>query len=189
MAIVTLLTDSGANDHYVAAIKARIFSVNPGIKIVDITHGINPCNLAQAAYVLRGIFRDFPKGTVHLVGVHASGNKGDALLAVQLEDHFFVTADHGLLGMISDKQPTYVVALNSVNPVESTFAERDIFASASAKLASGVSISDLGKPLATFKKMIDRAVKATKKQITGQVIHVDNFGNAITNIPKEAFDI
>ncbi|MCI0751534.1 MAG: SAM-dependent chlorinase/fluorinase [Flammeovirgaceae bacterium] len=189
MAIVTLLTDSGENDHYVAAVKAKIFAVNPGIKIVDITHGISPCNLAHAAYVLKGIFRDFPKGTVHLIGVHATGNKGDAYLAVQLEDHFFVTADHGLLGMISEKPPQNIVVLNSINPTESTFVERDVFAPTAAKLASGVSISDLGKPLPSFKKMIDRTVKATKKQITGQVIHVDNFGNAITNIPKEAFDI
>ena len=76
-----------------------------------------------------------------------------------------------------------------MNPIETTFPEKDIFAPAAVKLASGVTLSDLGKPMVTFKKMIDRQVKATKKQITGTVIKVDNFGNLITNIPKEAFDI
>ncbi len=81
-----------------------------------------------------------------------------------------------------------MVELNAINTISTTFPERDIFAHAAAKLASGVSITNLGKPLPTFKKMIDRQVKATKKQITGTVIRVDTFGNLITNIPKDAFD-
>ena len=189
MAIVTLLTDSGENDHYVAAVKAKILGINPGVRIVDITHRIIPCDIGYAAFVLRSIFRDFPEGTVHLVGVHATGNRGDAPIALQLEDHFFVGADNGLFGLISDNAHTKVVELNSINTIDSTFPERDIFAPAAVKLASGIAISDLGKPMATFKKMIDRQVKATKKQIVGHVIHVDHYGNLITNIPQEAFSI
>jgi hypothetical protein len=189
MAIVTLLTDSGESDHYVAAIKAKILSVNPSIKIVDLSHRIAPCNIGDAAFVLRSVFRDFPKGTVHLVGVHAAGERDDAAIALQMEDHFFVGADNGLFGLITDKAHQNLVELNKINPIQSTFPEKDIFAPAAAKLASNIALSDLGKPMATFKKMIDRQVKATKKQIAGHVIKVDNFGNLITNIPKEAFDI
>jgi S-adenosylmethionine hydrolase len=189
MAIVTLLTDSGESDHYVAAVKAKILSVNPSIKIIDISHRIAPCNIGDAAFVLRSVFRDFPKGTVHLVGVHAAGERDDAAIAVQMEDHFFVGADNGLFGLITDKAHQNLVELNKISPIQSTFPEKDIFAPAAAKLASNVALTDLGKPLATFKKMIDRQVKATKKQIAGHVIKVDNFGNLITNIPKEAFDI
>ncbi|MCK6618621.1 MAG: SAM-dependent chlorinase/fluorinase [Cyclobacteriaceae bacterium] len=187
MAIVTLLTDSGESDHYVAAIKARILSTNPGIRLVDITHRLPPFDIAHAAFVLRSVFRDFPKGTVHLVGVDAVATEQDKPIALQLEDHFFVGADNGLFGLVSDKSHQYLVELNSINSIDTTFPERDIFAPAAAKLASGVAIASLGKPLPVFKKMIDRLVKATKKQITGSVIHVDNFGNLITNIPKEAF--
>lgn len=189
MAIVTLLTDSGESDHYVAAIKAKILSINSGIKLVDISHRIQPCDIGHAAFVLRSVFREFPKGTIHLVGVHATGQRDDSLIALQLEDHFFIGADNGLFGLISDKIHQNLVALNTINSVLSTFPEKDIFAPAAVKLASGVTLSDLGKPMVTFKKMIDRQVKATKKQITGTVIKVDNFGNLITNIPKEAFDI
>jgi S-adenosylmethionine hydrolase len=189
MAIVTLLTDSGQTDHYVAAMKAKILATNPGIKIVDITHQIQPCNIAHAAYVLRSVFRDFPKGTVHLVGVHTTGERDDAFIALQLEDHFFVGTDNGLFGLISEKSHQTLVELNTVNAIQSSFAEKDILAPAAAKLASNVAITDLGKPLMSFKKMIDRQVKATKKQISGHVIHVDNYGNLITNIPKEAFDV
>lgn len=189
MAIVTLLTDSGESDHYVAAIKARIISVNPGIRIEDISHKIKPSDIAHAAFVLRSVFRDFPKGTVHLVGVDSTGNRGDAFIAVQLEDHFFVGCDNGLFGLISDKPHQQLVELNAIKSVSTTFPERDVFAPTAVKLASGVSITNLGIPMSTFKKMIDRQVKATKKQITGTVIRVDRFGNLITNIPKEAFDV
>jgi len=189
MAIVTLLTDSGESDHYVAAIKARIISINPGIRIEDISHKIKPNDIAHAAFVLRAVFREFPKGTVHLVGVDAVGAKGDLPIALQLEDHFFVGADNGLFGLISDKTHQHLISLNSITTISTTFPERDIFAPAAVKLASGISLSDLGKPLPVFKKMIDRQVKATKKQITGSVVRVDGFGNLITNIPREAFEI
>lgn len=189
MAIVTLLTDSGESDHYVAAIKARIISINPGIRIEDISHKIKPSDIGHAAFVLRAVFRDFPKGTVHLVGVDSIGNRGDSPIALQLEDHFFVGCDNGLFGLISDRPHQQLAELNVINPLSTTFPERDIFAPAAAKLASGVSITNLGVPMQTFRKMIDRQVKATKKQITGTVIRVDGVGNLITNIPKEAFEI
>jgi S-adenosyl-L-methionine hydrolase (adenosine-forming) len=189
MAIVTLLTDSGESDHYVAAVKAKILTINPGLKIVDITHSIHPADIAHAAFILRSVFRDFPKGTVHVVGVDSTGQRDDASIVLQLEDHYFIGADNGLFGLISDKPHQFLVELNTVQPILSTFPEKDIFAPAAAKLASGVSISDVGRPMGTYKKMIDRQVKATKKQIAGHVIRVDNYGNVITNIPKEAFDI
>jgi S-adenosylmethionine hydrolase len=189
MAIVTLLTDSGESDHYVAAIKARIISINPGIRVEDISHQIQPSDIAHAAFVLRAVFRDFPKGTVHLVGVDSTGNRGDSYVALQLEDHFFVGCDNGLFGLISDKPHQQLIELNVINTVTTTFPERDIFAPVAVKLASGVSITNLGVPMSTFKKMIDRQVKATKKQITGSVVRVDRMGNLITNIQKETFDI
>jgi hypothetical protein len=189
MAIITLLTDSGESDFYVAAIKAKILSTNPGISLVDITHQIQPCDLAHAAFVLRSVFRDFPKGTVHLVGVHSTANRDDAMIALQLEDHFFVGPDNGLLGLISEKPHQNLVELNTLNPVQSTFPEKEIYAPIAARLASGVSITSLGKPLGSFRKMIDRQMKATRKQIMGHVIRVDRYGNLITNITVEAFDI
>jgi S-adenosyl-L-methionine hydrolase (adenosine-forming) len=189
MAIVTLLTDSGESDHYVAAIKAKIISVNPGIRIEDISHKIKPADIGHAAFVLRAVFRDFPKGTIHLVGVDSTGNRDDACIALQLEDHYFVGCDNGLFGLISDRPHQQLVELNTISSVNTTFPEKDIFAPAAAKLASGVAITTLGKPRTNFKKMIDRQVKATKKQITGSVIRVDTVGNLVTNIPKDTFEI
>src|SRR5688572_2210281 len=147
MAIVTLLTDAGESDHYVASIKAKIISLNPGIRIEDISHSIKQADIAHAAFVLRAVFRDFPKGSVHLVGVNATGNKGDAFIALQLEDHFFVGCDNGLFGLISDKPHQQLVELNALNSINTTFPERDVFAPAAVKLASGMAITNLGKPM------------------------------------------
>ena len=189
MAIVTLLTDSGDSDHYVAAIKARVISINPGIRVEDISHQIKPSDIAHAAFVLRAIFRDFPPGTVHLVGVDSTGNRDDGYIALQLEDHYFVGCDNGLFGLISDQPHQQLVELNANNSMPPTFPERDIFARAACELASGVPIANLGKVKPTFRKMIDRQVKATRKQIAGTIIRVDGMGNLITNISRDTFEL
>jgi S-adenosylmethionine hydrolase len=189
MAIVTLLTDSGESDHYVAAIKAKIISINPGLRIEDISHTVKPSDIAHAAFILRAVFRDFPKGTVHLVGVDSTGTRDDAYIALQLEDHYFVGCDNGLFGLISERSHQQLVELNSINSIVTTFPERDVFAAAAAKLASGVGITALGKPMPAFKRLMDRQMKATKKQITGTIIRVDGMGNLITNIQRETFDL
>jgi S-adenosyl-L-methionine hydrolase (adenosine-forming) len=189
MAIVTLLTDSGESDHYVAAVKARIIQINPAIRIEDISHTIHALDIAHAAYVLRAVFRDFPKGTVHLVGVNATGGRGDVFVALQLEDHFFVGSDNGLFSLISDEAPQQLVELSPDQSAISTFPERDVFAAAAAKLAGGTVITDLGVGRAGLKKLIDRQVKATRKQIVGTVIRVDGMGNLITNIRRDTFEL
>ncbi|HEU5147906.1 MAG TPA: SAM-dependent chlorinase/fluorinase [Chryseosolibacter sp.] len=189
MAIVTLLTDSGESDHYVAAIKARILSVEPRASIVDISHQIRLSDLGHAAFVLRSVFRDFPAGTIHLVGVDAAGSRGDQFIMAKLEGHFFIGADNGLVSLLSEQSPESVWQIGSTDEIVTTFPEKEVFAPAAAKLASGMDPEKVGTRISDYKRLIDRQVKATRKQITGHIIRVDNFGNLITNIPKEAFDI
>lgn len=187
MAIVTLLTDSGESDHYVAAIKARILAIEPNARIIDISHHIRLFDLGHAAFVLRSVFRDFPLGTVHLVGVDAAGDRGEPCILIQLEGHFFIGPDNGLFSLLSEQLPENIWQIGSVEGT--TFAEKEVFAPAAAKLASGIDPNKIGKPVSDFKRLIDRQVKATRKQITGHIIRVDHFGNLITNIPKETFHI
>jgi len=188
MALITFLSDFGVIDHYVAAVKAKILSVNSGLQIIDISHNIEPNNLAHASFVLKNVFKDFPKGTVHMVGVNTPNFPGPEYLALKIEEHYFVGADNGLWGLLSDKAASQVVNINSLKPVNSTFPARDIMAPAVAKLASGTSIHDLGKPVEDYYRMLARLTKATKKQILGHVIHIDHYGNLITNIQQKDFD-
>ncbi len=187
MAIVTLLTDSGESDHYVAAIKARIFAFDNSIRIVDISHQVRLFDIGHGAYVLRSVFREFPKGTVHLVGVDSAGSRNDGIVLLKLEGHYFIGADNGLLSLLSDAPPEGIWAIDRSSAT--TFPEKDIFAPIAARLAAGDGPESMGKPLNDYKRLIDRQVKATRKQITGNIIRVDHFGNLITNIPKQAFDV
>jgi len=188
MALITLLSDFGYSDHYVAAMKARILSVNAGLSIVDISHEVAVSDLAHAAHVLKSAFRDFPENTVHLVSVNTSGHPDEKYIAVKLEEHYFICPDNGLLGLISDQPAAAVVDITPKDSV-STFQAIDIMCPAAAKLSNGTSIEELGTPLNSFKMMLPRHLRATKKQISGNVIRVDHYGNLITNIAKEPFDI
>ncbi len=189
MAIVTFMSDFGIRDHYVSAVKAKIYSINPSINIVDISHTIKPFDLSHASYVLSAVFRDFPKGTIHLCAVDSIGTKGSRFVAVKLEDHFFVGNDNGLYSLLSDKEPSMIAELFSTDLDNKTFPAKDILAKAAAMLASGSSINDVGNFTKTLERKIARKSRATKKQISGNVIHIDHYGNLITNIEEEVFNI
>ncbi len=188
MAVITFLSDFGTSDHYVAAVKAAIISVNPGLQVVDISHQVSSCNLAEASYLLESVFRDFPKGTVHMVAVNSTGKREDKPVAVKLEDHFFVGPDNGIFSLVSIQKPTAIVTLDLVNKKKTTFPARNIYAQAASFLASGKSIHDLGQPIPELNTLIKKKGKTTKRQITGHVIHIDHYGNLITNINKSDFD-
>ncbi|MEO1054523.1 MAG: SAM-dependent chlorinase/fluorinase [Bacteroidota bacterium] len=188
MAIITFLSDFGESDHYVAAVKAKIIQTNPGLTIIDITHRIKLSDIAHASHTLKSVFRDFPKGTVHLAAVGLMDAKKVKFIAMKMEDHYFVGPDNGLFSLVSDESLGTAVDIN-INEVKHNFPAKEIFAPIAAKLASGTSIHDLGKPVEQINRMLGRAPRATKKQIAGHVIRVDHYGNLVTNISKTDFDI
>ena len=187
MAIITFTSDFGLKDAYVAIVKAKILSVNPTLTIVDISHMVEPANLADGAFLLASTYIQFPKGSVHIAAVDSVGSKGDQFIALEQNDHYFIGTNNGMLSLLTDTPPTKVVELTSTeNP---TFPARDIFAAAAAKIALGSTLESLGSELKDFKRLIGRSVRATRKEIAGTVIQVDHFGNLITNIRKQDFDI
>ena len=188
MALITFLSDFGTRDHYTAAVKAKILGINPGLRIIDISHEVNHFDIAHGSSLLSAVFRDFPKGTVHLVAVNSAGSK-DRFIALNLEDHFFVGPDNGIFGLISDRNAQNAVELHLPKNFSSSFPAKDVLAPAAAKLASTASIHELGKELRDYMKMIPRISRASKKLISGHVVHVDHYGNLVTNIKKLDFDI
>jgi len=188
MGLITFISDFGETDHYVSAVKACILRINPNLQIIDISHKIEPCNIAHASYVLKYAFIEFPEGSVHLAAVDSVSQPGDKCIAIKLLGHYFVGRDNGLFGLISDESSSQIVDINSVSPVDTNFPAKDVFSVAAAKIASGTNLSELGHSLESYKMMIPRRLKATKAQITGHVIRVDHFGNLITNIERPVFD-
>jgi S-adenosylmethionine hydrolase len=187
MGLITLLTDFGYRDHYVAALKARLLQLAPTTTVVDISHAVEPYNIAHAVYVLSAVFRDFPAGTVHVVGVsdHGAGAT-PAWHAARVEGHFIVTADNGLLALLSDGNLAELVALPAAETPSPT---RDVLLPAAVALATGAELSSLGPLITEYHRLNNRQVRLQDDRITGHVAHVDHYGNLITNIPRNAVEV
>ncbi|MDE3196760.1 MAG: SAM-dependent chlorinase/fluorinase, partial [Acidobacteriota bacterium] len=143
--VITLLTDFGLSDHYVAAMKGVILSICPSARLVDITHEIRPYSILGGAFSLSQAWRYFPKGTVHLVVVDPGVGSSRLPLAAEADGHRFVAPDNGVLSMIGDFQAFEIREARYFNrPVSQTFHGRDIFAPVAAHLAAGVGPSDFG---------------------------------------------
>ena len=185
MAIITFISDFGYNDHYVASVKAQLLSAIPDVNIVDISHNIEHYNIAHGSFVLKYVYPTFPKGTIHLVAINCSESK--RFLALELDDHFFFGPDNGIYGLISNKEPSNVVELEKNNT--SHFPAYDILTPAVIAMIEGKNMEEIGQPTEKYQRLLPRQVKANKKQISGNVLRVNSYGNLITNISKTEFKI
>lgn len=186
MALVTFTSDFGRADHYVAAVKAALASKDSSLHIIDISHDIKPFDIANMAFVVGAVFKDFPKGTVHVLGSNVGQADRGSYLVAKIEDHFFVAPNNGILSILGTKTPDIVIALNSV---ESTFPQRVETIEAVIHLANNNDIHQLGTATTDYVQLMLRQPRATRKEIAGHVIHVDQYGNLVTNIQKQDFDI
>jgi S-adenosyl-L-methionine hydrolase (adenosine-forming) len=185
MAIITFTSDLGNRDHYVPAIKAKMLTAAPNVNIVDITHQINQGDIPHAAFVLGAVFRDFPQGTVHLVALNAQGQTEQKLVALKLEEHYFVGPDNGIFSLMSEKNPSLIVELYNDPTLAGKSPEKNILTVTAVSLAKGRALSDIGKQLVQIEKPTKQTLKKSKNQIEGRVVYIDTFGNLITNIKQE----
>ena len=188
MAIITLLSDFGYSDHYVASVKAMLLGRVPDATLVDISHGIEPFNIAHGAFVLNSVFREFPKGTVHLVAVDTHGSKQNRFLATEIEGHYFICTDNGLLSLISEQEPSQLIELTAPEAWANTFPVKQIFVRAAADLYDKATLESLGNPTTEMRRLINRQLRLMDHSITGHVIHIDHFGNLVTNITRDAVE-
>jgi S-adenosylmethionine hydrolase len=188
--IITLLTDFGLDDYYVAAMKGVILSHCDHARLIDISHGITPQNVVSAAYVLLGAYPQFPAGTVHLAVVDPGVGSRRRGIVLRTDRYLFVGPDNGLFSLVTPEpveafeiQPSaYLPAM-----VSNTFHGRDIFAPVAAALAGGVKPEDLGSPVLDPQRLAPLA-QIAGSEIRSQIIHVDRFGNAVTGIESRYFD-
>ena len=186
--IITLTTDFGLQDGYVAAIKAVILGICPEARMVDISHQVPAHDVAHAAFLLKSSALLFPAGTVHLAVVDPGVGSTRRAMALAAQGHCFVGPDNGLFTDFLDPS-AQAVLLNRPEffreKVSATFHGRDLFAPVAGHLARGVELSRLGEPLLDPVKLPRPAANVFPDRIAGEVIHVDRFGNLITNIPAE----
>jgi S-adenosylmethionine hydrolase len=188
--VVAFMTDFGLGDGDVGVMKGVVLGITPEAQIVDITHDVAPQNVPSGAWILAASYRYFPKGTVFVCVVDPGVGSTRRPIAVRAGDWVFVGPDNGLFSYVLAEQ-TFHEAVTLANPayrlsqVSSTFHGRDIFAPAGAHLAGGVAFADLGDRLELADLVrIDPALAARQgERIEAEVLHIDNFGNIITNIP------
>lgn len=190
MSFITLTTDFGTKDHFVGAVKGAIYSELSDAKIVDITHEISPFNITETAYILKNSYKSFPNGTIHIVGVDSELSEDNKHIALELDNHFFVCPDNGLISMItSEIQPTKLVEINIHDRVDSSFPVLDVFVKVACFIARGGNLTVIGKETKEYKKLIEIQPKTNQEQnqIIGGVLYIDNYGNLISNIHKKLF--
>ncbi len=190
--IVTLLTDFGTKDHYVASMKGVILNLNPRSQVVDITHQIRPQDVVEGAFVLANAFSYFPEGTVHLAVVDPKVGGPRAPLLIVTERYYFVGPDNGLFSMVLRRErmrEAYVLAERRffLSKISSTFHGRDIFSPVAGHLTLGVPPRAFGRRVDSIKPLAFPTPEPRGGRLTGEVIHIDTFGNLITNIDRTIF--
>lgn len=187
-AIVTLMTDFGERDSYVGCMKGVILSTDPSIRIVDISHEVPAFNLMSASYLLSTYYSLFPRGTVHIVIVDPGVGGARDALAVEAGGWYFVLPDNGIATMTIEEFGGKHTARRIENPslmrngVSATFHGRDVFAPAAARLASGFPFDAVGPVAARIERLQASVPVVAERHISGAVVHIDSFGNHITNI-------
>ncbi len=211
--VITLLTDYGVNDWYVASVKGTILSINSEVNIIDICNTIEPQNVFQASFIIGTIYRFFPAGSIHIVIVDPEVGSNRKSIILSTGYAYFIAPDNGVLSFILIDKMLSIYKAGSkprkvlkrvklpagykaieisnqdywLNPVSATFHGRDIFAPVAAHLSEGRSIRDFGIPLSYINVYpIPQPYKDSNGFLYGNIMHIDRFGNLITNIPDKA---
>jgi S-adenosylmethionine hydrolase len=193
--LITLLTDFGTADYFVSAVKGVILSSNPRARIVDITHDIPPQDVEAAAFTLLAAYSSFAPGTIHVAVVDPGVGSPRRPILIQTPDRFFVGPDNGIFSYVCDQQlhleiPTQIFHLTNRqyfrHPVSATFNGRDVFAPVAAALSKGVEPDELGSQVTEMFRLPPlRPEISGDGRIKGRIIHIDHFGNCVTNITRQ----
>ncbi len=186
--VITLLTDFGLADFFVGAMKGVILSIHREAVIVDLTHLIPPQDIFAAALVLADSYAAFPEGTIHVAVVDPGVGSERRAVLVETARYFFIGPDNGIFTLaLEDDAPRRAIHITADrffrHPVSRTFHGRDVFAPVAAWLSRGVDPATFGPEIADLVRLpIPRPERLDEKRWRGQVIHVDRFGNLITNV-------
>ena len=204
MQIITLTTDAGLKDYYVASIKASLYRQLESINLIDISHDIRPFDTSEAAFQLRSCYKDFPDGTVHIIGVdsepkiigatfetnHSNFSPNYPSILI-FENQYFIATDNGFFGaFLGDKKPTaffnYLDVNNHLEMLK--FTTKNCLVPLAIRIINGENIAQFCQAEENFKKSLLQNPTIESLSIQGHVIHIDSYGNLISNITIEDFN-
>ena len=187
MPTITLTTDFGLKDHSVAAVKGALLCELENVNILDISHKISPFNYTEAAYIIKNAYHNFPKNSIHIIGVDSELTPENKHLAIHLDGHYFICADNGILSLIaSEIKPDKIVEINIHDNYERKSKILDVFISVAAHIYRGGDLDVIGKPISKINELthVKPTVNQQEDQIIGHIIYIDNFGNVVSNISR-----
>jgi S-adenosylmethionine hydrolase len=187
ISLITLLTDFGDRDAFVASMKGVILNVNPQARMVDLSHQVRRHDVEEAAFLLRSCYHYFPEGTVHVAVVDPGVGTARRPLLVTTSRYFFLAPDNGLLTFIYENEPSVDVRQieNRQYRLDSegaTFDGRDLFAPAAAWLTRGLATGTFGRLVRDYVRLPVEEPAWRGARFVGRIIHVDHFGNLISNV-------
>jgi S-adenosylmethionine hydrolase len=190
--IVTLTTDFGLSDHYVGVMKGVILGIQPAAQVVDISHGVQPFEIADGAFTIAQAYRYFPKKTIHVVVVDPGVGSARRPLLAEMAGQYFVAPDNGVLSMIFAREHAKVRHIVSerffLPEVSRTFHGRDVFSPVAAHLATGVTPAKFGKRIEDYLRADFGTPGQTGQSAwTGTILKADHFGNLFTNFHIDRF--
>jgi S-adenosylmethionine hydrolase len=190
--IITLTTDFGFSDHFVGVMKGVILGIQPAAQLVDISHGVQPYDIADGAFTIAQAYRYFPKKTVHVVVVDPGVGSARRPLLAEMAGQYFVAPDNGVLSLILAREKTKVRHITNqqyfLHPVSRTFHGRDVFSPVAAHLASGISPAQFGRRIEDYiRASFDEPTPTAKHVWRGAILKTDHFGNLATNFHVDQF--
>jgi len=191
MAIITLTSDFGLKDYFVSSVKGAILKELADVTIVDISHNVNPYDLSEAAYIIRNSYEEFPKGTIHIVGVNALSTPFQKPICALINGYYFICADNGILSLICQEyNPEEIYEITAYpEGMDSLFPMKNCFVPIACHLARGGVPALLGIKRNEVKQLNElKPIYRDEKFIIGNVIYIDHFGNVVTNISKDYFE-
>lgn len=192
MSVITLLTDFGNQDAFVGTMKGVILGIYADAQIVDLSHEISPQRIEEGAFVLSAAYPFFPEGTVHVAVVDPGVGGDRRALIVETDRYWFVGPDNGVFAYVyANEKNVRVISVNQARfmlpRISQTFHGRDIFAPVAAHLALGQPVSDFGPPIIDFSTGSITEPVVSMNRILGHVLHIDRYGNIITDIGENVF--
>lgn len=186
MPVITLTTDWNKDDFYLGAVKGQIYNNYSNVIVVDITHKVKPFNIYQAAFILKNSYTFYPKGSVHILGVKTEAFKDQKYLAAEYDGHFFLGTDNGIFSLIfKDDDPVRYI---SINEERTSFPVLNVFSKVACKLIQGEKLEKLGDTVSKIERRVPLRATIEENVISGSVVYIDSFQNAITNVSKDLFD-
>jgi S-adenosylmethionine hydrolase len=190
--IITLTTDFGLTDHFVGVMKGVILGIQPAAQMIDISHGVQPFEIADGAFTIAQAYRYFPKKTIHVVVVDPGVGSARRPLLAEMAGQYFIAPDNGVLSMIFAREKPKVRHIASdryfLHPVSRTFHGRDVFSPVAAHLASGVTPAKFGRRIEDYLcASFYEPAQTGKRTWTGTILKADHFGNLATNFHIDKF--